>query len=149
MPRCNICVCTSPVMCSVSGRKYATAVPFSSTSRRSILPSGAGTSLTTLNLSWYAIPRTGPITFCSPPHDDVMSATASLRLCNRSLNTPVIIASGIRSTRTSAPTPSSLIIVLWRFPNEGWDFGNGGGAVWPSGMPRCWIRQNRSGQSTC
>jgi hypothetical protein len=58
-----------------------------------------------------------------------MSATASLRRCNRSRKTPVIIASGIRSTRTSAPTPSSLIIVLWRFPNDGCDFGNGGGAV--------------------
>lgn len=63
-----------------------------------------------------------------------MSATASLRRCNRSLKTPVIIVSGIKSNRTSAPTPSSLIIVLWRFPKDGWDTGSGGGGVWASGM---------------
>jgi hypothetical protein len=61
-------------------------------------------------LIWNA--RTGPITFCSLPHDEVMSATASFRRCNRPFKTPVIIARGISSTRTSAPTPSNLRIVL-------------------------------------
>jgi hypothetical protein len=57
-----------------------------------------------------------------------MSATASFRRESRSLNTPVIITSGINKTSTSAPTPSNLIIVLCRRPNDGCDFGNGGGA---------------------
>src|SRR5207253_10999154 len=92
-------------------------------------PSGAGVSLTGLNLYWYGMPSTGPITLCSLPHDVVISGTASLRRCNRSVNTPVIIKSGIKRMGTSAPTPSNLMIVLWRFPNEGCDFGNGGGAV--------------------
>jgi hypothetical protein len=103
-------------------------VAVSSTSRRSIFPSGDGTSFTVLNLYWYGIPRTGPIRFCSLPHDDVISATASLRRRNRSLNTPLIMASGINKTNTSAPTPSSLMMVLCRRPNDGCDFGNGGGA---------------------
>jgi len=63
-----------------------------------------------------------------------MSATASFRRESRSLNTPVIIISGINNTRTRAPTPSNLIIVLWRRPNDGRDFGNGGGAC-VSAMP--------------
>src|ERR1700730_9829120 len=71
----------------------------------------------------------GPITFCSFPHDDVMSATASFRRCNRSLKTPVIIPNGISRTRTSAPTPNSLMIVLKRRVNGGCDFGNGGRGV--------------------
>jgi hypothetical protein len=50
-----------------------------------------------------------------------------LRRINRSLKTPVIIASGINNTSTSAPTPSNLMIVLCRRPNDGCDFGNGGG----------------------
>jgi hypothetical protein len=54
---------------------------------------------------------------------------------NRSLNTPMIIASGINNTSTSAPTPSNLMIVLCRFPNDGCDFGNGGGGC-VSAMPR-------------
>jgi hypothetical protein len=35
------------------------------------------------------------------------------------------------------PDPEQLVIVLLRFPKDGCHFGNGGGAVWPSGMPRC------------
>src|SRR2546430_17491351 len=40
------------------------------------------------------MPSTGPIRFCSLPHEEVISATASLRRCKRSLSTPVIIARG-------------------------------------------------------
>jgi len=40
----------------------------------------------------------------------------------------VIIINGINNTRTRAPTPSNLMIVLWRRPNDGCDFGSGGGA---------------------
>src|SRR5436309_15891047 len=54
-----------------------------------------------------------------PAHDEVISATASLRRCKRSLSTPVIIARGINNTNTSAPTPSNLMMVLWRRPNDG------------------------------
>src|SRR5207249_9201103 len=107
IPRCNICVSTLPETFRVSGRKYAFPVAVSSTSRRSIFPSGAATSFTVLNLYWYGTPRTGPIKFCSLPHDDVISATASFRRRNRSRN---------------------LIIVLCRRPNNGCDLGNGGGA---------------------
>jgi hypothetical protein len=57
-----------------------------------------------------------------------MSATASFRRESRSLNTPVIITSGINNTSTSAPTSTNLIIVLCRRPNHGCDFGKGGGA---------------------
>jgi hypothetical protein len=63
-----------------------------------------------------------------------MSATASFRRESRSLKTPVIITSGINNTSTSAPTPSNLIIVLCRRPNDGCDLGNGGGAS-VSAMP--------------
>jgi hypothetical protein len=42
----------------------------------------------------------------------VISVTASFRRRKRSLNTPVIIASGISNTNTSAPTPSNLMMVL-------------------------------------
>src|SRR5260370_30462452 len=79
----------------------------------------------------------GPTRFCSLPHDEVIWATASFRRSNRSLNTPVIIASGISNTKTSAPTPSNLRIVLWRRPKNGCDFGNGGGACNSSIFPCC------------
>jgi hypothetical protein len=57
-----------------------------------------------------------------------MSATASLRRCSRSFNTPVIIASGINNTNTRAPTPSNFRIVLSRRRKNGCDLGKGGGA---------------------
>jgi hypothetical protein len=64
-----------------------------------------------------------------------MSATDSFRRESRSLNTPVINSNGINNTSTSAPTPSNLMIVECRFPNDGCDFGNGGGGC-VSGMSR-------------
>jgi hypothetical protein len=48
----------------------------------------------------------------------------------------MIIASGINNTSTSAPTPSNLMIVPCRRPNDGCDLGNGGALV---DQPRCEI----------
>jgi len=64
--------------------------------------------------------------------DDVRFAEIAF---HRSLNAPVINSNGINNASTRAPTPSNLIIVLFRRVNDGCDFGNGGGA-WVSGMSR-------------
>src|SRR6266511_5855986 len=54
------------------------------------------------------MPSTGPIRFCSLPHDEVISATASLRRCKRSLSTPVIIARGISNTKHKRADPEQF-----------------------------------------
>jgi len=46
-------------------------------------------------------------------------AQKSSRCANLSFKTPVIITSGINKTSTSAPTPRSLMIVLFRLPKVG------------------------------